>query len=133
VQRDHRFVPRVLPVVAGDTVVFRNADGVWHNAFSISPARAFDLGPFGPGAMRRVRFDHPGVVQVYSGMDPEMAGYIVVLPGQRFARPDRAGAFQFADLAPGRYDVHAWHPDLGERSACVTVTPKGSAVLRITY
>lgn len=133
VERNHHFVPRVLAVAAGATVAFQNDDQVWHNAFSIAPARSFNLGPFGPGAVRRVTFPHAGIVQVFCGMDPSMAGFVVVLPGTPFARPDATGAFALDGLAPGRYDVRVWHPELGERTSVVQVASRRSTPVRIAY
>ena len=39
------FDPHVLPVVAGTTVEWPNNDQIFHNVFSMSEAKDFDLGP----------------------------------------------------------------------------------------
>src|SRR5262245_22137808 len=44
------FEPRVLATEAGTTVQFRNRDEVYHNVFSVSPAKHFDLGKYPPHA-----------------------------------------------------------------------------------
>src|SRR5262245_1510707 len=58
------FAPHVLPVAVGTRVTFRNKDDVFHNVFSISPAKAFDVGAMPPGENRTVVFERPGVIQM---------------------------------------------------------------------
>ena len=59
-QDDERFTPHVLPVVRGTTVDFPNADDVFHNVFSLSSARTFDLGRYPKGSAKSVTFDRSG-------------------------------------------------------------------------
>ena len=47
-QRDENFVPRVVAVTVGSEVGFPNDDPIYHNVFSLSRARNFDLGLHGP-------------------------------------------------------------------------------------
>src|SRR5688500_2577590 len=51
-QRQQAFAPRVLAVQAGATVDFPNRDPVYHNVFSVSPAKRFDLGKYAEGKSR---------------------------------------------------------------------------------
>src|SRR5688572_9200160 len=43
-QRNETFLPRVLAIDAGTVVDFPNNDSTYHNVFSLSSARKFDLG-----------------------------------------------------------------------------------------
>src|ERR1700747_1587421 len=61
VQRDKTFKPRILGIPVGSTVDFPNNDQWFHNVFSISRGRQFDLGLYEPGVLRSVRFDRAGV------------------------------------------------------------------------
>ncbi len=45
-QKDLAFVPALLPVQAGTQVEFPNLDDTYHNIFSYSPAKRFDLGRY---------------------------------------------------------------------------------------
>lgn len=110
-QKDQKFVPRVLAVAAGTTVEFPNLDPIFHNVFSVSPVKRFDLGKYPRGQSRRVTFGKPGLVQVYCDIHADMAAYILVLPNHAFTRPDEAGSFTLTDLPPGHYRLKAWHPD----------------------
>src|SRR4030095_16759453 len=60
-QRDETFVPHVLPIVAGTIVDFPNNDRTYHNVFSLSKTKTFDLGRYAAGRSKAVRFDKPGI------------------------------------------------------------------------
>ncbi len=45
-QKDFAFVPPLLPVQTGTKVEFPNFDDTYHNIFSYSPAKRFDLGRY---------------------------------------------------------------------------------------
>ena len=42
-------MPHVLAIVAGTTVDFPNNDTTYHNVFSLSSTRSFDLGRYAVG------------------------------------------------------------------------------------
>lgn len=111
-QKDRAFVPRVLSIAAGDTVVLPNLDPVYHDVFSLSPIKNFELGRYPGGQSKRVVFDRPGLVNVYCGIHSNMAAFVLVLPHHVFARADESGAFALPPLPPGHYTVCVWHPDL---------------------
>jgi len=112
-QRDLRFHPPVLPVLQGTRVLFPNYDPLYHNVFSVSPARPFNLGMFGPNEARGIVFDRPGIVEVRCMVHREMVAYVVVLTTPHFQMSDPTGTFAFRDLPEGRYRVHAWSPQCG--------------------
>jgi plastocyanin len=62
----------VLHVKVGDVVQFTNRDAYFHNVFSLSDAKTFDLGSFGQGQSRSVTFDKAGSVEVECAMHPTM-------------------------------------------------------------
>jgi plastocyanin len=133
VQRHQRFAPSVLAVVAGTTVQFHNRDRIYHNVFSVSPAKKFDLGQYPPARVNQVTFDRPGVVQLYCDLHPGEAGWIVVLPHRYFVQPERGGSFKLPWLPPGRYTLHLWHPTLGEKTRPLDVPERGNPSLRLSY
>ncbi|HEY2124088.1 MAG TPA: hypothetical protein VGG94_01390, partial [Chthoniobacterales bacterium] len=47
-QKNLAFVPALLPVQVGTKVEFPNLDSTYHNIFSYSPAKRFDLGRYRP-------------------------------------------------------------------------------------
>ncbi len=124
-QTTKAFTPRVSVVAIGDTVVFENRDHIYHSVFSVSPARRFEIGSYGPGNRRKVGFDREGNVRVFCDMHSATSGYIYVVPSRVAVRPTPAGKWSLPPLPLGRYQIRAWHPDLGERQWTIDLTSKG--------
>jgi plastocyanin len=112
-QLNRRFSPDLLVVPVGSTVSFPNMDPVFHNIFSLSKPKAFDLGSYDKGETREVLFPKPGAVEVYCHLHPNMAGTIIVTPNQWYAKADRSGLYRIQDVPPGEYTVVAWHKSAG--------------------
>jgi plastocyanin len=77
-QKDKQFTIKALKIKAGEAVDFRNDDSFFHNVFSLSDAKSFDLGSFPQGQSRRVVFDKPGIVDVECSIHPDMKMTITV-------------------------------------------------------
>lgn len=107
-QRNLKFSPRVLAIRVGSTVEFPNNDRVFHNVFSFHNGQRFDLGLYPVGAVKRLRFDQPGVSRVFCNIHPQMAAYIVVVDTPYFTVSDEAGRFTFNNVPAGTYTYHAW-------------------------
>lgn len=112
-QKDRRFDPSFVVIPVGSTVSFPNDDPIFHNVFSLSKAKKFDLGYYPKGETRRVRFDQPGVVQVYCHIHSDMSAAILVVPNAFWTRPAADGSFSFKDVPPGAYEIVAWHRSAG--------------------
>src|SRR5438874_4270915 len=90
-QRNRQFEPDILLAPIGSTVSFPNMDSIFHNVFSLSKAKEFDLGYYPLGQTRFLRFDKPGIVQVYCHLHPNMSAAIVVVPGAWYGQPEADG------------------------------------------
>jgi plastocyanin len=132
-QKNQAFSERVLPCVVGTTVDFPNQDPIFHNVFSVSPVKRFDLGKYPRGHSKKVTFRKPGLVQVFCDIHPSMASFILVLPNRAFARPDEQGAYALPRLPAGTYTVRAWHPDFGGITRSVKVPASGEAALDLDF
>jgi plastocyanin len=126
-QMGRRFVPDLVVIPAGSSVAFPNIDPIFHNVFSLSPAKSFDLGNYPRGDSRSVQFTKTGIIHVGCHLHPNMSATIVVTPGGHFARSDAAGNFEIPDLAAGRYSVVAWHKTAGLFRQSVQVLPGSGA------
>ncbi|HWO18212.1 MAG TPA: hypothetical protein VNO30_05530 [Kofleriaceae bacterium] len=107
-QRDKTFLPRVLAVPPGSNVAFPNFDGVYHNVFSISATKKFDVGLYKDGDSREVKFEKPGIVRLGCNIHAKMASYIVVVDAPHYVVVDGGKEFNFRALSPGKYKVRAW-------------------------
>ncbi len=109
-QKDLTFVPALLPVPAGTKVEFPNLDDTYHNIFSYSPAKRFDLGRY-RAEERPIPtqiFDKPGLVTLRCDIHEHMRGLILVLNTPYFVMTDTDGHFRLSGLPAGRYTLKAW-------------------------
>lgn len=128
-QRNETFVPHVLAIVAGTTVDFPNSDRTYHNVFSLSKPRSFDLGRYAAGRSKSVRFDKPGIVRVFCEIHSHMSAYILVFSHRYFAVTDDEGRYRIDAVPPGTYTVVAWNEAMAEASKQVTVRDGGEVDL----
>jgi plastocyanin len=121
VQRNETFVPRVVAVPVGSVVAFPNADPFYHNVFSLSRTRTFNLGRFPRGQSREERFDKPGIVRVFCDIHSHMSATVMVFNHPWFAIPDQDGSYELAGVPAGDREITAWHERLGETTQRVRV------------
>lgn len=124
-QRNETFVPRLLAVTTGTTVDFPNSDAIFHNVFSLSRAKRFDLGRYAAGKSKSVRFDRPGVVRVFCDIHSHMSAYIVVFGHPYFRVTDVDGRYRLDGVPPGTYTVVGWYEGEARVQRTVTVTAGG--------
>ena len=124
-QRNETFSPHVLAITTGTVVDFPNSDRIYHNVFSLSKTRAFDLGRYAVGRSKSVRFDRPGIVRVFCEIHSHMSAFILVFSHPFFTMTDNEGRYRLDNIPPGTYTVVAWHE--GDASDPTTVTvPSGA-------
>lgn len=128
-QRDENFVPRVVAVTVGSTVDFPNDDPIYHNVFSLSRTKTFDLGRFPKGQSRGERFDKPGVVKVFCQIHSHMSATVMVFDHPWFAVPDERGMFDLSGVPPGMHQITAWHERLGDTTMELRVEPGRAATM----
>jgi plastocyanin len=120
------FSPHVLPIMAGTTVEWPNNDRIYHNVFSMSDAKQFDLGLYkGNPPDKRVKFDKPGRVDVFCSIHTSMNCIVLVLENPYFAATDGSGNYKIADVPPGKYKLKAWHERLPADEQEITVPTNG--------
>jgi len=126
-QRNESFVPHVLAIAAGTTVDFPNSDRTYHNVFSFTKGNRFDLGRYGRGRSKSVRFDRPGIVRVFCDIHSHMSAFILVFGHRFFAVTDSAGRYQIDGVPAGVYTLVAWNDGRARETRVVTV-PEASGV-----
>jgi plastocyanin len=109
-QKDLTFIPALLAIEVGSKVEFPNLDDTYHNIFSYSPTKRFDLGRYRPEErpIPSVVFDKPGLVTLRCDIHEHMRGLILVLNTPYFVMTDTAGRFRLDKLPPGQYRLKAW-------------------------
>jgi plastocyanin len=122
VQHRARFEPNFLVVVQGQTISFPNNDRIFHNVFSYSTAKKFDLGLYKQGDTREVTFSQPGVVETFCSIHSSMYAQIYVSPTPYFAVTDTHGAFRIDTVPVGKYKLRTWNKRLPEGIESIEVT-----------
>ncbi|MCO4761839.1 MAG: hypothetical protein KC502_10060 [Myxococcales bacterium] len=130
-QRKKQFERRLLAITAGQRVDFPNLDRFFHNVFSLSKARRFDLGQYKNGRSKSKGFPRKGIVEVYCNIHPSMSATIMVLPNRAFAMTDKTGGFSIAGVPPGSWTVYAYsrHAKRPTRVTHVVVKAGGVTVV----
>jgi plastocyanin len=129
VQQNRRFFPDTLWIPAGSTVSFPNLDPIFHNVFSLSKPKEFDLGNYPKDHSRTVTFSKPGVVYVNCHLHPNMSAAIVVTPNHWGVKAAPDGKFTLTGVPKGSYSIAAWHKSAGLFRQTVTVDDKPVSVV----
>ena len=127
-QRDEAFAPHVLAIVSGTTVDFPNNDQTYHNVFSLSRTKPFDLGRYAAGRSKAVRFDRPGIVRVFCDIHAHMSAFILVFSHRYFSVTDDEGRYRLPNVPPGSYNVVAWNESTPEETRKVIIPESGGDV-----
>ena len=132
-QKDLTFIPALLPVRAGTKVEFPNLDDTYHNIFSYSPAKRFDLGRYRPDErpIPSQVFDKQGLVTLRCDIHEHMRGLILIVNTPYFVMTDTNGQFRLSGLPAGRYTVKAWIDSRTTREKPVDL--KDGQTLRVDF
>lgn len=121
-QQDRRFSPDLVVIPEGSSVSFANLDPIFHNVFSLSRAKSFDLGNYSKDQTRIVTFPKAGIVFVDCHLHPNMSAVIVVTANRWGTKADASGRFALPSVPPGTYTIVAWHRAAGFFRKTVRVT-----------
>lgn len=110
VQKDLNFQPAILPVQVGARVEFPNLDDTYHNIFSYSSAKRFDLGRYRSDErpIPSVLFDVAGMVTVRCDIHEHMRAIILVLDTPYYVMSDPAGVYRLGGLPAGHFTLKVW-------------------------
>jgi plastocyanin len=132
-QKDLAFVTPLLAVRTGTTVEFPNLDDTYHNIFSYSAAKRFDLGRYRPDErpIPSQVFDQAGLIVLHCDIHDHMRGLILVLETPYFVKSESDGSFRLAGLPAGKYTLKAWISS--QTTLAKEVTLKNGAPLRVDF
>jgi plastocyanin len=132
-QQGCRFTPDVLLVKKGGDITIRNSDPVLHNIHTYEIIGAvrrtmFNVGQPDKGDMHQTAsVRRANVIKIECDAHDFMHAWAFAAENPYAAVTKEDGSFSIENLPPGDYEVKAWHPILGEKSAKVTVKSGATA------
>jgi plastocyanin len=131
-QHKARFEPHILTVLKGTTVEWPNNDDIFHNVFSYSETKQFDLGLYKNPEIKSVTFDTCGRVDVFCSIHSSMSCVVLVLDNPYFTKTDQNGDYKLLNVPPGKYTVKVWHERLPAQRMEVIVPDTGEVKMNFT-
>jgi plastocyanin len=131
-QKKAMFSPHVLPVVVGTTVEWPNNDDIYHNVFSYSEAKPFDLDLYKAPVVKSVMFDKPGRVDVFCSIHSSMSCVVLVLENPYYTSTTDKGVYSIPNVPPGKYRLKAWHERLPAQIREITMPETGDLKVDFT-
>ena len=124
-----RYIPHVAGAMVGQTVTFKNSDGILHNVHGLPEVnREFNIGMPPTLKTKDTSFNKPEpVFPVKCDVHPWMKSYVAVMTHPYFDVTSTDGQFKIEGVPAGTYEVEAWHEKLGTRTAQVTVGDGGAS------
>ncbi len=130
-QKNLKFNPHVLPILAGTTVDFFNSDEVLHNVFSPDDCTGkMNLGTWPKGQSRSYTYKNPGCVAVMlCNVHPEMEAYVMTVETPYYAVSSADGSYEIKNVPAGKYQLKIWHEKLKGQPVNVDVPEKGDVTV----
>jgi hypothetical protein len=134
-QKGCQYVPHVLGIQAGQTMLVSNSDPLIHNVHAMPKNnREFNFGqPAKTPPVSRV-FEKPEIGLPFKcDVHGWMNAYINVVPHPFFAVTKDDGSFEIKGLPEGTYTLELWHERLGTQTLPVTVTAAAPAKVSASF
>ena len=129
-QNGYQFRPSILAVQTGTTVEFPNEDDEFHNVFSYSKTKRFDLGRYRKDEPAKLAsFDKPGLAKIYCEIHQHMRCLVLVVDTPLFTTTDAKGRFKMTGVPAGDYTMKAFLPS--EKTVESKVTVKDGQTLKV--
>lgn len=122
-QFGYQFRPAVIALQTGASAEFPNMDEEFHNVFSYSKPRRFDLGRFRKDEKSPdITFDKPGLVKIYCEIHQHMRCRLLVLDTPWFVLTDAKGRFKISGIPAGEYQLKAMLPSEKIVQSTITIS-----------
>jgi hypothetical protein len=134
-QKGCMYDPHVLALETDQSLQVVNADPVTHNIHPVPKDNREWNESQPPGAAPIDRnFAHEEIaIPVKCNIHPWMKAYIAVFGDPYFEVTGKDGSFDLKNVPPGTYTLVAWHELYGTREQSVTIGPKESKAVHISF
>lgn len=128
------YVPRVVGVMAGQPLKFKNSDGILHNVHGLPKVnREFNIGMPPAVTEKEMTFNKPEpLFKVKCDVHPWMTAYVAVMSHPYFAVTGKDGKFKIDNVPDGTYEIEAWHEKLPAQRGTATIS-RGSATVDFSF
>lgn len=117
------FTPRIVVIPPDGSVSFLNRDSVLHGIRTKGQANRPTNRAHPPNLNEiKLKFSTPEIIPIACDFHPWEKAFVVVAPHADYGVTDESGTYEFKNLAPGSYQIKAWHEVLGMRSPFENVT-----------
>lgn len=120
-QKNAEFIPKVLPILKGTTINIKNEDKIYHNVFSLSDPKSFNIGRRPKGETVPQTFNKSGVVRVFCDIHSHMSAFIIILDNPFFATGNKNGNYEINNIPPGKYKLNVWHDNFEFESVEINI------------
>jgi plastocyanin len=127
-QRHETFIPLVVTVRRGGSVVFTNNDTTMHQVYSFSQIKQFQFEIDQGQVSKPVVFDKAGVAAIGCNIHDNMVAFVYVADAPWAVVTDANGHAEIHDVPEGLYHAGVWHPQMaiGRQPAPSAVTVAGA-------
>ncbi|MFN0009744.1 MAG: carboxypeptidase regulatory-like domain-containing protein [Planctomycetota bacterium] len=135
-QRGCLYVPHVLGMRAGETLLINNSDAMTTHNVNIRSRSNDAMNPVQPPNGQPIEWRPKKKelgVAFECNLHPWMRAFVCVVEHPWFAVSGEDGTFVLQGVPPGDYVVEGWHEKFGKRTAKVTLTAGGSAEVALTF
>lgn len=134
-QKDCRYGPHVVALRAGQTLRFVNPDGLQHN---VHPLPKVNREVNRAMSKTETEFTHTfakpeAVFRIKCDVHAWMEAWCAVFDHPFFAVTKEDGTFTIPGLAPGEYEIEAWHEALGTQHAKLTIKADAPTTAKFTF
>ena len=108
-QINYQFSNSLIIVPTGASITFPNNDPDYHNIYSLSKPKRFDLGRYKKDETPApiIHFDKPGFIALNCEIHDHMKANIIVVDSPYYTVTNPSGAFSLKNIPPGNYILHA--------------------------
>ena len=107
-QVNKRFLPDLILIQQGQSVVFPNSDDIRHHVYSFSKAKTFELKLYAGKPKKPIEFENNGVVIVGCNIHDSMVGSIYVAKSNAMMTDEKGKVT--LDFDPMTDKISIWHP-----------------------
>ena len=134
-QKQMRFFPQILPVLVDSEVQFPNSEDVlYHNVYSNSASKSFDLGTYRAGTIKSLTFQETGVVEIMCRIHTRMYAAIIVLENPYFTVVNKNGDYRIESIPAGKYTVDIYklgHYKVDRQQQEIEIAYEGEYILNL--